>query len=75
MQTFLPLANFQSSVRCLDWRRLNKQRVEARQILNANRTHNGWSNHPAVRMWRGHDECLKKYMENKLVQITMHKLD
>lgn len=35
MQTFLPYPNFAASVRCLDYRRLGKQRVEAKQILNA----------------------------------------
>lgn len=32
MQTFLPYPDLRKSVRCLDWRRLGKQRVEAFQI-------------------------------------------
>lgn len=35
MQTFLPYADFSMSAKCLDYRRLGKQRVEAMQILNA----------------------------------------
>lgn len=34
MQTFLPYPNFVVSARCLDDRRLGKQRVEAHQILD-----------------------------------------
>lgn len=63
MQTFLPYPEFDKSVKCLDYRRLGKQRVEAMQILNALRNPNyGWQNHPAVKMWRGYDEALKLYM-------------
>ena len=62
MQTFLPYSSFIESARCLDYRRLGKQRVEARQILNAlHRTTGGWVNHPAVRMWRGHEGSLVLY--------------
>lgn len=35
MQTFLPHPSFVVSVRCLDWRRLGKQRVEGRQMQSA----------------------------------------
>jgi len=53
----------------LDYRRLGKQRVEAKQILNillgkAKVNRNGkipWSNHPAVLMWKGYEEGLKQY--------------
>jgi hypothetical protein len=33
VQTFLPYASFKASLKCLDYRRLGKQRIEARQIL------------------------------------------
>ncbi len=65
MQTFLPYPDLQKSIECLDWRRLGKQRVEAMQILNIlckNRRKGGWVNHPAVKMWRGHTNALKHYM-------------
>ncbi len=62
MQTFLPYANLKLSVGCLDNKRLGKQRVEAKQILNALwGKSTGWVNHPAVRMWRGHEAALMIY--------------
>ncbi len=63
MQTFLPYASFEKSVRCLDYKRLGKQRVEAHQISNQLR-HKwaGWRNHPAVRMWAGYRLALLCYM-------------
>jgi hypothetical protein len=57
MQTFLPYYSFEESAKCLDYRRLGKQRVEVYQIINIlegkNKT-NGWVNHPAVKMWIGY---------------------
>lgn len=35
MQTFLPYISFEESAACLDYRRLGKQRLEAKQLLNA----------------------------------------
>ena len=61
MQTFLPYADFQRSMESLDYRRLGKQRVEARQILKALTDGGGWSNHPATRMWAGHLPALILY--------------
>lgn len=63
MNTFLPYADFEASARCLDDRRLGKQRVEALQILNvlAGKT-KGWRTHPAVLMWRGYEDALRLYM-------------
>ena len=72
MQTFLPVANFVESVKILDWRRLNKQRVEARQIYDIlNGKVNRWVNHPTVQMWIGyknalaqyHNECIKEWVK------------
>ena len=57
MQTFLPYPNLIQSVSCLDRMRLGKQRIEAMQILKALRGETrGWVNHPATRMWRGHED-------------------
>lgn len=63
MQTFLPYPDFEASARCLDSKRLGKQRVEVLQILNAlqNPEARGWKNHPATRMWRGHEAILIRY--------------
>lgn len=64
MQTFLPYPDFARSAACLDPRRLGKQRVEAFQILRTLRGETrGWANHPAVRMWRGHEAALGAYMD------------
>ena len=63
MQTFLPYPSFAESARCLDSKRLGKQRVEVLQILNAiqNPDAKGWKNHPATKMWRGYEPCLIRY--------------
>jgi hypothetical protein len=52
MQTFLPYASFEESARCLDSKRLGKQRVEVLQIVRAIGGYTkGWQSHPAVIMW------------------------
>ena len=62
MQTFLPYPDFAESARCLDRQRLGKQRVEVLQLLRALLVPgSGWSNHPAAKMWRGHEASLIDY--------------
>jgi hypothetical protein len=62
VQTFLPWPSFAASAAALDERRLGKQRVEALQVLRAlTRTPYGWQHHPAVLMWKGHEEALAAY--------------
>lgn len=76
MQTFLPFADFIETAKVLDYKRLGNQRLEARQILdtlqliksgdiyvikNGKKRVRGWVNHPAVRMWEGHEQSLKIY--------------
>lgn len=69
MQTFLPYANFNLSAKTLDYKRLGKQRIEAKQIINilegkVKKNKNGkvaWENHPAVKMWKGYENALKHY--------------
>lgn len=66
MQTFLPYADFNKSVECLDYRRLGKQRIECKQILKIllNQTESkAWHNHPATKMWRGYEGALASYGE------------
>lgn len=63
MQTFLPYESYADSAAALDRQRLGKQRVETLQIMNALVFGGGWSNHPAVRMWRGHEWALYDYQE------------
>jgi len=63
MQTFVPYADFDACARCLDDRRLGKQRVEAYQVLNALADpRNRWRRHPTVRMWAGYEDALRLYM-------------
>lgn len=62
MQTFLPLPGLSASARVLDRARLGKQRVECKQIyLALTDPAYGWQNHPAVRMWKGHELALAHY--------------
>jgi hypothetical protein len=63
MQTFLPYPDFFKSAKCLDRKRLGKQRVEVLQILRAIKQGGGWRNHPATRMWRGYEGALVMYGE------------
>ena len=73
MQTFVPLtSSYEEIARVLDNKRLNKQALEAWQILmnlleldpqGEHRTPKGWSNHPAVKMWRGHETALYLYIQ------------
>lgn len=73
MQTFLPVAStdFSQSAKMLDNKRLNKQALEGWQILmtlweldpaGEHRTPKGWVNHPATKMWRGHEFTLYQYI-------------
>lgn len=73
MQTFVPLtSSFEDIARTLDRARLNKQALEGWQILmtlleldprGEHRTPKGWVNHPAVKMWRGHEVTLYLYIQ------------
>lgn len=62
MQTFLPYPSFRRSAETLDLKRLGKQRVENLQIMTTLLTgRDAWKNHPAVKMWRGHELHLLDY--------------
>jgi hypothetical protein len=72
MQTFVPLTSTVNDIaKVLDNKRLNKQALEGWQILMTlleldpqgnHRTPKGWYNHPAVKMWRGHEMALFMYI-------------
>jgi hypothetical protein len=72
MQTFVPLvSSFAHTAKVLDNKRLNKQALEGWQILMTlleldpqgnERIPKGWVNHPAVKMWRGHEMTLYLYI-------------
>ncbi len=74
MNTFLPYPDFAESARCLDSRRLGKQRVEAMQILRAiaNPTY-GWQHHPAINMWRGNEQALALYMNAMITEWVQRR--
>ena len=62
MQTFVPYADFEQSLRALDLKRLGKQRVEVIQIVRALTVPGyAWASHPAVLMWKGYEEALGRY--------------
>jgi hypothetical protein len=73
MNTFLPYKSFKQSARCLDNKRLGKQRVECYQIMlvlldlqprlknSKKKERKGWKNHPAVLMWKGYEGQLYIY--------------
>lgn len=65
MQTFLPQADFNDSAVLLDSLRLNKQILEAYQILkiNSGLEKGMYANHPAVLMWKDHTVALEKYIK------------
>lgn len=71
MQTFMPSSSFDRVAKVLDNKRLNKQALEGWQILmnlleldpeGNHRAPKGWSNHPAVKMWKGHEVLLYMYI-------------
>ncbi|MDE2439292.1 MAG: MSMEG_6728 family protein [Patescibacteria group bacterium] len=56
MQTFLPYPDFTQCAKCLDQKRLGKQRVECLQLLQ-----NQYRGHPLYKMWRGYEYHLATY--------------
>lgn len=63
MQTFVPYDDIDEIAKCLDYRRLGKQRVEASQILDCLYGIGSltWKHHPAVKMWKGYESFLSLY--------------
>lgn len=52
------------TAQALDKRRLNKQIIECRQILNAlNGKSNAWRNHPCTIQYKGYEPYLVHYMD------------
>ena len=73
MQTFLPYKDFTKSAQALDSKRLNKQVLEGYQILKVLSNPDpraGWRNHPAVKMWRGHEFGLWDYVMAMVAEAT-----
>ena len=77
MQTFITDNNLSVIASHLDNKRLNKQALEGWQILMTllqldpqgnHRTPKGWANHPAVKIWRGHELFLANYIDHMVVE-------
>jgi len=58
MQTFMPLPDYLESMRCLDRSRLGNQVWREGLTLLRGK----WKNHPASKMWRGHEYHLGLYL-------------
>lgn len=74
MQVFLPESNFAKCAEVLDTKRLVKQLLEGRQIMNVlsgESTSKGWANHPAVRMFEGYEQTLYSYLS--AIRFEMQK--
>ena len=74
MQTFLPYKSYSKSAKALDNKRLNKQILEGYQILKVlsnNDPKAAWRNHPAVKMWRGHENSLWDYVMSMVTEAEM----
>lgn len=62
VNVFIPYDNFEVCARCLDNKRLYKQIVECKQILNAIKGETkGYANHPATVMWKRYPHALRRY--------------
>jgi hypothetical protein len=83
MQTFIthvssnPQEVFAETAKALDDKRLNKQALEAWQILMTNlqlnpdgtrRNGHGWRNHPATLMWTGCEAALLEYIQGMVAE-------
>lgn len=65
MQVFLPESTFAKCAEVLDTKRLVKQLLEGRQIMNVlagEQPSKGWKNHPAVKMFEGYETTLYSYL-------------
>lgn len=72
MQVFHPFPSISASLDCLDKRRLGKQRVEAKQIIEiVEYNGKGWSKHPCVVMYRPYLNYLKMYYNTSLEKFEL----
>ena len=63
MQTFLVCYDLEQNAKYLDSKRLFKQLLEGKQILDVVLNNkSGWSNHPAVLQWKGYPIILFRYI-------------
>ena len=67
--TFVTSSDVKLCAEVLDNKRLGKQRVEAKQILDVvmgTSTSKGWKSHPAALMWMGYEDALKVYINTMI---------
>jgi len=63
VNTFITYSDLKKNFKILDYKRLGKQRLEAKQILNVlEGKQEGYKNHPIVKMWQDHIPGLKVYL-------------
>lgn len=73
MQTFITSYDFEEVANTLDNKRLFKQIVEGNQILKCLLvTESRRKNHPAIKMWKGHEYILCQYI-NALIKVWKSK--
>lgn len=72
MQTFLPYPSFRWSARVLDPDRLGNQFYNEGMTLARG---NGWSHHPAFKMWIGYERHLCRYLEECYLELLSRDLD
>lgn len=65
MQTFLPDIDFSKCAEILDSKRLCKQIVECKQIINGN-----FKYHPVHKLWSGHIDYLRQYTYCMCLEYT-----
>lgn len=63
VNTFIVSSDIYESMETLDFKRLGKTRLEAKQIINVleNELNGGWSKHPATLSFVGYIDALKAY--------------
>lgn len=65
MNVFLPYSDLKKSVSCLDPSRLGNQIYREAVIL----INGGWKNHPASKIWKGHEHRLAQYCLYGLAEL------
>jgi hypothetical protein len=76
MQTFLPYENFSASAEVIDNDRLGNQCYRECTTLFrilVERRAGGWANHPACKMWKGHEKQLAEYGRALAIEMGRRK--
>ena len=76
MQIFLPFKDIYKTAICLDPRRLNKQIIECKQILNVYYgVSKAWMNHPITKMYKNYGAFVEIYMHCLIAVKNGHHTD